>query len=365
MKVHFKDSYDADIEMFEDRAHALRMLALVALAFVLPFFVGTYYLGEITLVMIWCVAGMGLMLLTGHTGQASLGHAAFLAIGAFSNIQYMELGIPFLLALPLAGITTGVIGAIIARPILRTHGIYLAIATIALSIIVEDVAVLLEPITGGVIGVQAPVIEIFGLSIDRYATPEPFYWLCLIVTILVTLGYVNVLRSPTGRAFVAVRDSEVSARALGVNITRTKTLAFGLSTAVTGLAGALYAHYVQFVNYESFLILISITLVLQIVVGGLGFIQGAFFGAVVVGVLPQALSILSDWLQVNAGVNLSQYPGLDTAVFALLIVLIMIYEPMGLYGRWLKIRTYFEIFPLYRRDMFRRQKSYLKTERMR
>lgn len=365
MKVHFKDSYDADIDMFEDRVHAIRFAVLLAAMVILPYLLGTYYLGEITLVMIWAVAGMGLMVLTGHTGQASLGHAAFMAIGAFACVDLMNRGIPFLIALPLAGLISGVVGAIIARPILRTHGIYLAIATIALSVIVEDIAIVLEPITGGVIGVAAPPIEMVGLSIDRYGTPEAFYYIVLAVTVLVTLGYVNVMRSPTGRSFVAVRDSEISARALGVNVARVKTLAFGLSCAVTGLAGGLYAHYVQFVNYESFLILISITLVLQVVIGGLGSIHGAFFGAIVVGVLPQLLSILSGWLEGSVGVNLSQYPGLDTAVFAALIVLIMVYEPLGLYGRWLKTRTYFQIFPLYRRDMFRRQKSYLKTERMR
>ena len=365
MKVLFKDSYLTDIRLFEDRAAMLRYAALLALMVALPWLLGTYYLGEATAILIWSVAGMGLMILAGHTGQVSLGHAAFLAVGAFSNIAYMEAGIPFIAALPLSALTTGVIGALVAMPILRMSGIYLAIATLALSVIVEDIAIMLEPITGGVIGVSAPAIDLFGMKIDRYGTAEAFYYLCLAVTVVVTLGYVNVMRSPTGRSFLAVRDSEISARALGVNVARTKTLAFGLSCAMTGTAGALYAHFVQFVNYESFLILISITLVLQVVIGGLGFIQGAFLGAIVVGLLPQAISILNDVLSTRGILDLSAYPGLDTALFAALIVLFMIYEPRGIYGRWLKIRTWFQIFPLYRKDMFRRQKSYLKTERMR
>ncbi|RED11262.1 branched-chain amino acid ABC transporter permease [Pontivivens insulae] len=365
MKVHFKASYDDDIRLFEDRARLLKYAVLLGLMCALPFVVSDYLTGEITLVLIWCIAGMGLMILAGHTGQVSLGHAAFLAMGAFSNLWFMEQGIPFLLALPMAAIFTGVVGAIIALPILRLSGIYLAIATIALSIIVEDVAIIAEPYTGGVMGVFAPPIEIFGTMIDRYGTPKLFYFLCLVCTVLVTLAYANLLRSATGRSFLAVRDSEVSARALGVNVTRTKALAFGLSCAVTGLAGGLYAHFVQIVNYESFLILISITMVLQVVIGGLGSIHGAFFGAIVVGLLPQGIAIVRDFLQGTAGIDISAYPGLDTAVFAAIIIVFIVYEPQGLYGFYRKVKAQWELFPLARRDMFKRSKSYLKTERMR
>ncbi|MEL7277916.1 MAG: branched-chain amino acid ABC transporter permease [Pseudomonadota bacterium] len=364
MKVHFKDSYDHDIDMFEDRSRALRYGLLLLVMIALPWLLSEYLLGEVTLVLIWSVAGMGLMLLAGHTGQVSLGHAAFLAIGAFSNLWFMAQGMSFWLALPLSGLLTGVVGAVIAMPILRLSGIYLAIATIALSIIVEDVAIVAEPFTGGVVGVFAEPIQAGDTMIDRYGTPALFYYVCLAVTVLVTLGYVNVLRSPTGRAFLAIRDSEVSARALGINVARVKTLAFGLSCAVTGLAGALYAHFVQVVNYESFLILISITLVLQVVIGGLGSIHGAFFGAVVVGLLPQLIAILRDVATTSFGIDIA-YPGLDTALFAGIIVLMILFEPLGLYGMYFKARTYLKLFPLYRKDMFRRSKSYLKTERMR
>ncbi|QPH54312.1 branched-chain amino acid ABC transporter permease [Pontivivens ytuae] len=365
MRVHFKKSYDEDIRLFEDWRRAAKYGVLIALMTALPFLISDYILGEVTLVLVWCIAGMGLMILAGHTGQVSLGHAAFMAIGAFSNLWFMSQGMHFLIALPLAAIFTGVIGAVIALPILRLSGIYLAIATLALSIIVEDIAIVAEPYTGGVAGVFAPPIEMFGLTIDRYGSPKAFYWMCLICVVVVTLGYANLLRSATGRSFLAVRDSEVSARALGVNVTRTKALAFGLSCAVTGLAGALYAHFIQIVNYESFLILISITLVLQVVIGGLGSIHGAFFGAIVVGLLPQGIAILRDFLQGSVGIDISAYPGIDTAVFAAIIVAIVIYEPLGLYGFYMKLKAQWQLFPLARRDMFRRSKSYLKTERMR
>ena len=365
MSNRFKSRYDDDINLFEGRWHLAQYAILMALLLAAPWLLGTYYLGELTAVLVWSLAGLGLMLISGHTGQVSLGHAAFMAIGAFTNLALMLRGWHFLPALLASAVTSGVIGAIISRPILRMSGIYLAIATLALSIIIEDVAIIAEPITGGVAGVFAPPIAMFGMEIDRYATPEAFYYLCLAVLVLVTLGYLNLLRSASGRSFLAVRDSEVSARALGVNVARAKTLSFSLSCAITGLAGALYAHLAQAVNYESFLVLISITLLLQIVIGGLGSVHGAFFGAIVVVLLPQLIAIASDYLDNTAGIQIAAYPGLDTALFALLILLMVIYEPRGLYGVWFKVRTWLQLFPLYRKGMFRRTRTYLKTERQR
>lgn len=365
MRVRFKSSYDDDINLFEDRGHLIQYGLLLAVALIAPWLISSYYLGELSSVLIWALAGLGLMLITGHTGQVSLGHAAFMAIGAFTNLALMSRGWNFLPALMASALFTGLVGAIIARPILRMSGIYLAIATLALSIIIEDIAIIAEPVTGGVAGLFAPPIEFFGLQIDRYGTPRAFYYLCLAVLVLVTLGYANLLRSPTGRSFLAVRDSEVSARALGVNVARAKTLSFSLSCMITGLAGALYAHQVQAVNYESFLVLISITLLLQIVIGGLGSVHGAFFGAVVVVMLPQVIAVTRDFFNNTLGIGVASYPGMDIALFALIILLMVIYEPRGLYGVWIKVRTWFELFPLYRKGLFRRSKTYLKTERMR
>jgi branched-chain amino acid transport system permease protein len=364
MKFIFKTRYDQDIDLFEDTWHRVKIFALVAFMVALPFLTGVYFLGEATLVLIWALAGMGLMLLVGHTGQVSLGHAAFLAIGAYTDVALMNAGVPFLVAFPLAGLAAGLFGALIAIPAIRMSGIYLAIATLALAVIVEELVILLEPVTGGIGGLFAPPITILGLSFDRYARLPNFYWLTLAVVVLVTWGYANLLRSPTGRSFLAVRDSEVSARALGVNVARTKTLAFGLSCGITGLAGALLGHFTGAFNYEAFTIFISINLVLVVVIGGVGSIQGAFLGAILISLVPQLLAILRGYAQA-VGVNLANLPGLDTLAFALILVAFIIYEPMGLYGRWLKIRTFFDLFPLYRRDLFRRQKSYLKTERMR
>ncbi len=358
MRIHFKTKYQQDVRLFEDGWTLGVYATLIVFAILMPFILDDYLLGELISILIWSIAGMGLMVLAGHTGQASLGHAAFLACGAYMQYFLQSKGVPFLISLPMAGLFAGVVGAIIAIPAIRMSGIYLAIATLALGVIAEDVIILLHDYTGGVEGVFVQPIQLFGMEIERYSTPDRFYWLCLAITIIVTLGYANLLRSSTGRAFVAIRDSEISARAMGINVSLYKTISFGISCFITGIAGGLLAHFLGFFNYEAFLILISIQLLLMIVIGGMGSIHGAFFGAFVVGFVPQIIVIISEQFTSQA------IPGLNTGIFAGLLIAIMLFEPQGIYGMWVKTRIWFELFPLARKDMFKRHRSYLKTERM-
>ncbi|WP_170368432.1 branched-chain amino acid ABC transporter permease [Ruegeria arenilitoris] len=365
MRIVFKTDYMQDIRPWKDGYQLSLYLILLAVVFAAPWWLDAFYLGELTNVLIWAIAGLGLMILTGHTGQASLGHAAFLAFGCYANVILVESGVPFLVAFPLAGILTGIAGVTVAIPALRLHGIYLAIFTLALSILMDDLIVLAEPITGGVAGKYMGGVEIFGHLVDRWGTPEQFYWLVLAVTVLVTLGYINLLRTPLGRSFIAVRDSEVSAQAMGIDIARTKTVSFALSCAVTGWAGALMGLYAGAFNNETFSVVISIQLLMMIVIGGLGSIHGAFLGAIVIGFLPQFLSIAKEYAGALFGGGTVAIPGLEFGIFGMILIGFILFEPMGIYGRWLKIRTWFELFPFYRKDMFKRQKSYLKTERLR
>ena len=366
MRTLFKTSYDADLNLFRHGMQAFWYLSLLAIMIVLPFLMDDFALGEMTNLLIWALAGMGLMILVGQTGQASLGHAAFLAVGCYANVLLQQkLGLPFIVAFPLAGLIAGVAGALIALPMTKLHGIYLGIGTLAISILTDDLIVILEPLTNGVRGLYAPTIEIFGMQVDRYGNTARFYWMVLLIVVGIVLVYRNLLRSPLGRSFAAVRDSEVSARAMGVNVARTKAISFGISSAITGLAGALIGHFTGIFNNETFNLILSIQLLLMIVIGGLGSIHGAFFGAVVVVFLPQWIAYARDTIGQLIGATSTTIPGLESAVFGAILILFILFEPRGIYGRWLKIRTYFELFPFYRRDMFRRQKSYLKTERMR
>ena len=359
MRFHFKTDYDHDINLFPDWWKFSLYAALLVLLLALPWLLDSFFLGEVTNVLIWAVAGLGLMMLTGQTGQVSLGHSAFMALGCYLTVNLMSAGLPFLAAFLLAGVLTGFIGALIAIPALKLHGVYLAIFTLALAILADDMVVIMEHWTGGVNGMMAPDFSIFGVRMNRWANPEAWYYLALGTAVFVTALYRNILRSPMGRAFAAVRDSEISAQAMGVDVARTKTMAFGISCAFAGLGGALMGLFAGAFNNETFNFLIAIQLLMMIIIGGLGFIHGAFLGAIVIAFLPQALSMATEVFGSRS------IPGLEIGVFGAILIAFILFEPMGLYGRWLKIRVWLELFPFARRDMFRRQKSYLKTERLR
>ena len=255
-------------------------------------------------------------------------------------------------------IFTGTVGMMLGRSASKMHGFYLAVATLAFLIIVETIIGEWTDVTGGYAGFVVPDLQIFGFY---FAEIWMQYYLDLGVALFALWVTANLFRSPTGRSFIAVRDSELSARSLGVNIEWVKIQAFGISAAVTGLAGVLLAHHLAFLSPETFGVLESLKLLLMIVVGGLGSIPGAIFGAIFVSLLPVAISILRDFLPGVIG----NQAGLEPMLFGLIIVLFIVFEPDGINGRWRKLLHFCETFPYYRKSSFVRQKSYLKTERMR
>jgi branched-chain amino acid transport system permease protein len=358
VRILFKTSYLDDIRLFQHEGQVLWYGVLAAALLAAPVVLAPFYVGELTQIFILAVAGVGLMLLIGYTGLVSLGHGAFMAIGAYTNTYLITKGVPFLVAFPLAGIAALIAGIVIAVPANRMSGIYLAIATLAFSQIVEQVIIRWEPVTRGFQGMPVPPPDLLGQPLTQ---GWQLYYLSLAVLALVVLAAVNLVRSPTGRALVAIRDSEISAQSLGVNLFRYKTAIFALSAGITGLAGALLAHRMRFISPDAFNFLLSIQLLLMVVVGGLGSVHGAIIGAAFVGGLPQALAIMREYLPPV----IARTPGLEPGLFGLVMVLIVLFEPLGLYGRWLKIKAYFDFFPLYRRATFKRQRSYLKTERVR
>lgn len=357
MRFLFKTSYDQDIALFKHDGQRFWYGLLGAALLTAPVWLSEYMLSQLVFVAIYGIVGLGLMLLTGYTGQVSLGHAAFMAVGAYTHALLFAAGWPFLLSLAVAATLSAAVGVIVGLPALRVRGIYLAIATMAFGFIVEEVAARWESVTGGNSGLQVPTAAIAGFKFDSTAA---LYYLCLAFAVLATLAVLNLLRSPTGRAFVAIRDSEISAQSMGISAARYKTAAFAISAFLTGVAGALYAHQIRFITPEQFTILQSIELLLMIVIGGLGSIHGAFFGAAFVISLPQFIS----WLVAYLPQALANATGLRPVLFGAVMILVVLVEPFGIYGRWLKIRTYFQLFPLYRRGMFKRQKSFQKTERL-
>lgn len=358
MRFIRKTSYDHDIRLFKHQGQVFWYGLLLATALAVPATIDGFYLGELSLVFIYGVAGIGLMLLVGYTGLVSLGHAAFLAIGAYTHAWLLAHGVPFLISMLTATLFSALIGGLVGIPALRMTGIYLAVATLAFAIIVEQVLVHWVSVTGGFRGMAVEIPSIAGYELVEAV---PFYYLCLGVLVISMLLAMNLLRSPTGRAMRAIRDSEISAESVGIHLAYTKTLAFAISAGFTGLAGSLLAHRIGYLAPDSFTLLTSIQLLIMVVVGGLGSLHGVIFGAIFIGFLPQAIALARDTLPSA----IAQVPGLEPGVFGLILVLFLIYEPLGIHGRWVKIRSYFEQFPLYRKSTHQRQKSYLRTERMR
>jgi branched-chain amino acid transport system permease protein len=257
----------------------------------------------------------------------------------------------------MAMVLAAAVGVVVGLPALRVKGIYLGMATLAFGVIVEEVLARWESVTGGNAGLhmKAPAIGSFKLD-----SGEGFYFLCLALAVVATLAILNLLRAPTGRAFVAIRDSEVSAQSMGIHLARYKTLSFALSAALAGLAGALYAHKISFLSPDQFSVLQSIDLLLMVVIGGLGSVHGAFLGAAFLIAMPQLIALGKGYLPEVIGMA----PGLQGFVYGLVLIVFVLFEPLGLYGRWLKVRTYFAMFPFYRKGMFKRQKSFQKSERL-
>jgi branched-chain amino acid transport system permease protein len=358
MRFIFKTSYDQDIRLLQHGGQRFwyGLLALALLA--APAFVSEYYLSQLTFICIYGIVGVGLMLLTGYTGQVSLGHAAFLAVGAYTEAVLQAHGVPFGVSLAAAAVLAGIAGIVIGLPALRLTGIYLVIATMAFGFIVQEGLTRWESVTRGNRGITLRSIDLFGIRVDE---EWELYYLALAVLTLVVLGVLNLLRAPTGRAFVAIRDSEISAQSMGIHLARYKTASFALSAAITGLAGALYAHKLQFISPEQFGIIVSIELAMMIFIGGIGSLHGAVFGAIFIIALPQLIAVAKDVLPAA----IAHQTGLEPTIFGLFLVLVIVFEPLGIYGRWLKVRHYLETFPLYKQDMFRRQKAFMRSERLR
>ena len=353
-----KTSYEQDLSLARKRSDVVWYGLLLAFLLLVPHALSEFYVGEMSFVLIYSIAGVGLMLLTGYTGLVSLGHAAFLGIGAYANAILLSRGVPFVLSLPLAGLISAAAGVAIGIPTLRMSGLYLAIATLSFGSIVVLVGEKWHSLTGGFDGLPVPTPSILGIAIEG---PTGIYYLALAVLVLVLLMAMNMLRTPLGRALVAIRDSEISAQSMGINLAFYKTVSFAISAGLTGLAGALFGHYVRHLAPDSFGILLSIQLVTIVFIGGLGSLHGAIFGAVFVALLPQAIALVRDDLPFGIG----RLPGLEPSLFGLILVLVIMFEPTGIHGRWLKLKRYFLAFPLHQRTSFRRQKSYAKSERLR
>lgn len=359
MKFILKKSYMDDIRIFEHKSNFVWYGILVVLLIIFPMFAGNYWTYNLTLACIYAIVALGLNLLIGYTGQISMGHAAFYAIGAYTvAFLTMTLGWSFWLALPLAGVVAAAAGLIVAIPALRLSGLYLAIATMGFGFIVEQLAVQWKSVTGGANGMMVDRPSILGHSLN---SDQSYYYLVIAVLIIFVLITKNIIRTPPGRAFVAVRDSEVAAQTMGIPLAKIKIQAFSISAFYTGVAGGLFAPLINFIGPDNFNILESINFIVMIIVGGAASIHGPIFGALFITLLSELIRVGKDFLPAIV----VEKVGFQTAVYGLILMAFILFEPQGLYGRWLKIKYMFEVFPLYRKDTFRRTRQFQKSERNR
>lgn len=336
----FKTSYAADQQIFPIRQDRIGIGLLLLVAFVaVPLFAGNYWFNAILIpFLIFALAALGLNILTGYAGQLSLGSAAFMAVGAYAayNFQVRVEGIPVLVSFILAGLTAAGVGILFGLPSLRIKGFYLAVATLAAQFFIvwclTKFPYLSNNSSSGVISV--PNIEMFGFSFD---TPQSRYLFVLTVVTLLALAAKNMVRSTTGRAWMAVRDMDVAAEVIGIPLMRTKLLAFAVSSFYCGVAGALYAFcYLGSVEPDGFSLDMSFKILFMIIVGGVGSILGSFLGAAFILLLPIFLDIFLPWLAelVHLPFDSATVSHIQLMVFGALIMFFLIVEPHGLARLW-------------------------------
>jgi branched-chain amino acid transport system permease protein len=345
----YKTTYEGDMALRRTPIMRWRTILLVAVVLIFPFLGSSYTLTLANQIGIVSIAAIGLNILTGFTGQISLGTGAFMAVGAYtSGFLAAELGMPWWLTIPFACLTTAVVGGVFGIPSLRLKGLYLAIATLAAQQIIQWAIV---RSTFGTDALVVPPINAFGSSLNKLkigpfgGTDFWFYWIIYIFLGITVLYTVNLFRTRVGRALIAIRDQDVAAEVMGVNLFQYKLLSFATSSFLIGLAGALLTHYRGIVNYERFTIEASIFYLAVIIIGGLGSVSGSIMGAVFMTLLPAILSNLGRTLGGTAPAVARLVPFVQQAVFGITIIVFLIFEPEGLAKIWRNIKDYFRLWP--------------------
>lgn len=350
--------YADELRLFRSRASRAALAGLVVAYLVAPYYLTDFWLSVLIYAGVAAVGAIGLNLLTGFTGQVSLGHAAFIGFGAYmTGYLGTDLGLPLPLWLAGAALVGALLGALVGPLALRLRGLYLVIITLGLVFIAEHVFLNWDALTGGPTGrpTTAPAsIGIFDFNDpvlfgSELTTDQSWFWLVWGLVGLTALVAKNIVRTRPGRAMQAIRDRDVAAEVIGVSLARYKIGAFVISSAMAGVAGALFAGYQEYVSPEEWTLLLSIQYLAIIIVGGLGTISGAILGALFVGSLPRVIEEFSDSLPLvsasGGGDPVISVFALNQVLFGLLIVVFLILEPRGLVAMWLRAKAYFKGWP--------------------
>jgi branched-chain amino acid transport system permease protein len=343
---NYREDYAEELKIFETYFGRICLgLFLILLFAVAPFIVSTYMLYILNMIGIAAIAAIGLNILIGYTGQISLGHGAFFGVGAYAAaILATRLGLGFYLAIPAAGIITALVGMIFGIPSGRLKGLYLTIATLAGQFIIEYVLIHWDSLTKGTMGITLPAPKIIQWEI---AGDKAFFFLIFISLVFMTWFAVNVMRSKYGRAFIAIRDNDRAAEGMGIPIFKYKLLSFAISSFYAGFAGALWAYYMVSITTEPFNLGLSVEFIAMVIIGGLGNIPGAIFGATFITLLNELLRFFTGLLMnigfvTSLGLNIAP---LREFTFGLAIVLFILLEPRGLAELWRIARSSFRLWP--------------------
>jgi len=343
--IHHR-SYRAELALRHTRAEYARLGLMIMALVAAPYVLGNYWLGIVNTILIAVIGAVGLNILVGFTGQISLGQGGFLAVGAYTSaILHERAGLPVVVCVVIAVLTTAGIGAFFGLPALRLKGLYLAIATLASQEIIIFVVRRWNWLSEGKGFIDVSRLNLFGWEIKRETFEFQWYWVLLVLAVVAVLAARNLFRTGLGRSFMAVRDHDIAAEAIGVNLTRAKVTAFAVSSGFVGLAGALTAHYTETVTWERFTLDVSVLYLAMIIVGGLGSVAGAVYGATFMMLLPALLTEVSDAVKGQLPFLADQLPAIKNAVFGLVIVLFLIIEPRGLARIWQRTKDYVRFWP--------------------
>lgn len=348
--MDMKRDYYEDVRLFDSKVVVFWTVVLLAVIALLPLAGGNYYAYLLNLMAIHAIVALGLNILVGYTGQISLGHAGFFAIGAYTcAMLYKVYHVPFLLALPAGALLSAGFGFLVGLPALRLEGPYLTIATMGFGMAVTQF-VGHWSFLGGRMGLDIPKLKLMGLELR---SDTEIYYLIMSVAVIMTVGARNLIKTRVGRALIAIRDSDIAAQTMGVNLTYYKTLAFAISAFYTGVAGGLMAFVLGFISPENFNLMLSIVFLGMVVVGGLGSIPGSIAGAVLLTYLQIRLASVQDMWLIGPWVveiserwfNVGGMANLQNIMIGLIMVLIVIFEPLGLYGFWIRTKRYWRTWP--------------------
>jgi branched-chain amino acid transport system permease protein len=338
----FHETFASEERLWDSPTARTWMAVFVVALFTLPLWAGDYALAMACIVGIHVIATLGLNLTTGNAGLISLSHGAFLGVGCYTVAYFGKMGVPFYVTLPLAGLVDGGLGLVVGLPSLRVKGIYLAVATLAAHFILTFVFREWEPVTGGVPGTNIPRAKLFGFE---FIGDRRNFYLIFIVAFVAAVAARNLGRTHIGRAFVAVREKDFSAELLGVNLLRTKLLAFALGAFYAGVAGGLLGYFYGAITPEYFVLTLSVFYLAAIIVGGLGTVLGSVLGALFMTFVPEVLRLVahasSQWFPGVAGLLLP----MGQVVFGVLIIGFLVFEPHGLAAIWARVRRTFHLWP--------------------